>query len=133
VPPKLQVTSVTIGAPDPRALAAFYARMLDTEVAVTEPSRDGMPPEDGWAQVRTRSDRGELTLNFEYERHYEAPTWPSVTGRPQIQQHLDIYVDDLDASVGWALECGAVLAEFQPQDNVRVLFDPAGHPFCLFL
>jgi hypothetical protein len=20
---------------------------------------------------------------------------------------------------------------FQPQDNVRVLFDPAGHPFCL--
>jgi len=25
-----------------------------------------------------------------------------------------------------------VLAEFQPQDDVRVLFDPSGHPFCLF-
>jgi hypothetical protein len=27
---------------------------------------------------------------------------------------------------------GAVLAEYQPQDDVRVYLDPAGHPFCLF-
>jgi len=26
---------------------------------------------------------------------------------------------------------GARVAAFQPQDNVRVLLDPAGHPFCL--
>ncbi|MFE9031605.1 VOC family protein [Streptomyces iakyrus] len=26
---------------------------------------------------------------------------------------------------------GARLAGFQPQDDVRVLLDPAGHPFCL--
>ena len=25
------------------------------------------------------------------------------------------------------------LADFQPQDDVRVCLDPAGHPFCLFL
>jgi hypothetical protein len=24
-----------------------------------------------------------------------------------------------------------MLAEYQPQEHVRVLFDPAGHPFCL--
>jgi len=28
---------------------------------------------------------------------------------------------------------GATLADFQPQDDVRVYFDPAGHPFCLFI
>nr|WP_278254933.1 hypothetical protein [Streptomyces sp. IBTA2] len=28
---------------------------------------------------------------------------------------------------------GATPAEFQPQHDVRVLFDPAGHPFCLFV
>ena len=28
---------------------------------------------------------------------------------------------------------GATVAEFQPQDNVRVLLDPAGHPFCLYV
>jgi hypothetical protein len=27
---------------------------------------------------------------------------------------------------------GAAPAGFQPQDDVRVLLDPAGHPFCLF-
>ncbi len=47
--------------------------------------------------------------------------------------HLDLAVDDLDSSVADALELGARLAEFQPQDDVRVLLDPAGHPFCLYL
>ena len=27
---------------------------------------------------------------------------------------------------------GAVLAEHQPQTDVRVYHDPAGHPFCLW-
>jgi glyoxalase superfamily protein len=31
----------------------------------------------------------------------------------------------------WATALGATLAVAQPQDNVRVLLDPAGHPFCL--
>lgn len=42
-------------------------------------------------------------------------------------------VDDLTTTTVWAIGCGATLAEFQPQDDVRVLVDPAGHPFCLFL
>ncbi len=46
--------------------------------------------------------------------------------------HLDIEVDDLDDGVAWAIEAGATLAEHQPQDDVRVMLDPAGHPFCLF-
>ena len=46
--------------------------------------------------------------------------------------HLDIGVDDLDAGVAWAIDAGATLAEHQPQEAVRVMLDPAGHPFCLF-
>ena len=34
---------------------------------------------------------------------------------------------------GHAVACGAVLAEYQPQELVRVLLDPAGHPFCLWV
>ena len=30
-----------------------------------------------------------------------------------------------------AVELGATIADHQPQQNVRVLLDPAGHPFCL--
>ncbi|RAS69945.1 hypothetical protein C8D87_101245 [Lentzea atacamensis] len=31
------------------------------------------------------------------------------------------------------MACGAVPAGVQPQEDVRVLFDPDWHPFCLFL
>ena len=50
-----------------------------------------------------------------------------------MMMHLDVEVDDLPSAVDHALAIGATLAEFQPQDDVRVLLDPAGHPFCLFV
>jgi catechol 2,3-dioxygenase-like lactoylglutathione lyase family enzyme len=131
-PPRLDVTSVTIGAPDPRALAAFYARLLGWPVTAEEPPRPGNPPEDGWAQVRPPDGTAGPTLNFEYEIHYRRPAWPSEAGRQHITEHLDIYAEDLDAAVAWAVEAGATLAARQPQEDVRVLLDPAGHPFCLF-
>lgn len=40
---------------------------------------------------------------------------------------------DLDEAVAWALDAGATLAAFQPQDEGWVMLDPAGHPFCLFV
>jgi hypothetical protein len=46
--------------------------------------------------------------------------------------HLDIEVDDLASAVAYAQDCGAVLADYQPQAHVRVCLDPAGHPFCLY-
>jgi hypothetical protein len=45
--------------------------------------------------------------------------------------HLDVQVNDLEAAVADAESLGAELAEIQPQANVRVMFDPDGHPFCL--
>ncbi|BDZ58948.1 VOC family protein [Barrientosiimonas endolithica] len=55
------------------------------------------------------------------------------TGEAHMQLHLDIGVCDLDAAVADAQRLGARLADFQPQDDVRVLLDPAGHPFCLYV
>jgi hypothetical protein len=46
--------------------------------------------------------------------------------------HLDFEVTDLAAETARAVALGATLAQDQPQENVRVLFDPAGHPFCLY-
>jgi hypothetical protein len=59
--------------------------------------------------------------------------WPEVDGKQTKMQHLDIQVDDLDVAAAHATSVGARLADFQPQEHVRVLFDPAGHPFCLFV
>ena len=132
-PPRMDVTSVTIGAPAPRELAAFYARMLGWPIAAEEPARPGYPPEDGWAQMRPPAGQIGPRLNFEYEAEFTRPVWPSVAGEQHITEHLDIAVTDLDSSVAWALEQGAALAGYQPQDDVRVLLDPAGHPFCLYV
>ena len=101
-------------------LARFYAKH----------PRCGLPTDDpGWAQMRTDG----LTVNVEKERYWQRPVWPATPGSHTSTQHLDLRVDDLASAEAWAVECGAVASEFQPQDDVRVMLDPAGHPFCLFL
>jgi hypothetical protein len=59
--------------------------------------------------------------------------WPERPGELPKMIHLDIKVDDLDAAVAHALAAGARLPEHQPRSDLRVLLDPAAHPFCLFL
>lgn len=132
VRPQIRVTSVTVSAARPRELADFYAALTGWRVVEKDPPRDGEPPDAGWAQVRPPEGTPGPTLNFEWDRHFAAPTWPSEPGRQTASQHLDIWTEDLEGAVAWAEQCGARLAEFQPQDDVRVLFDPDGHPFCLF-
>jgi len=50
-----------------------------------------------------------------------------------MMMHLEVRVDDLERSSAHEQACGATLAAYQPQDEVRVHLDPAGHPFCLWL
>jgi catechol 2,3-dioxygenase-like lactoylglutathione lyase family enzyme len=127
--PSLRVTSVTIGCSQPHELARFYARLLDRVVTTEEPAG---PDGGGWAQIRPPEGEPGPTLNFEYERNFRRPVWPSVPGEQNASQHLDIWVDDLEAAVQWAVSLGATVAGFQPQERVRVMIDPDGHPFCLF-
>lgn len=110
-----------LGSPAPRALAAFYARLLDWKIVHDEP---------GWVMLKPPD--GGTGLSFQREPRHVPPVWPPLAGQQQMMLHLDIGVDDLDAGVAWALEGGAALADHQPQDHVRVLLDPDGHPFCLF-
>lgn len=70
---------------------------------------------------------------FQQANDYQAPVWPPLAGHQRPMLHLDFQVGDLDAAVAEALALGATEASHQPRDNVRVLFDPAGHPFCLCL
>lgn len=123
--PLVRVTSVTLGAADVPAEAGFWCRFLGEALTADEG--------DGYQQLRAHWSGGRLTLNVEREVHHADVVWPSREGEPLAQVHLDVWVDDLDAAVAWALECGARVAEVQPNpDGVRVLVDPAGHPFCLF-
>ncbi|RIQ22538.1 VOC family protein [Jiangella rhizosphaerae] len=120
--PTLELSGFVLGAPDARALAAFYRRLLGWQV------RDDQPE---W--VVLRGPAGGPTLAFQAEERFEPPVWPADGEHQQMMMHLDIRVDDLEAAVAHAVDCGARVADFQPQDHVRVCLDPAGHPFCLYV
>lgn len=84
--------------------------------------------------VRLRAPEQERPgLSFQLENGHEIPVWPPRPGTQQMQAHLDVLVDDLEAETERACGLGATLEAHQPQEDVRVLRDPHGHPFCLFL
>lgn len=120
--PRFSLTAAVLDTPDPQGLARFYQRLLGWPLRDDDPEWATPRPEDGGAG-----------LSSQREDDHVPPVWPAGPGDPRMQVHLDIEVDDLDAAVALAVEAGATVARFQPQDGVRVCLDPAGHPFCLFL
>ncbi len=126
----MRISGPTFDSANPIALAEFYERFLGWPIVHREGPQPGNPSVDGWAMLR--SPTGDQKIEVQWEPHYRAPTWPSETGEPTMMVHMDIGVENLKDSVAWALEQGARLAGHQPQEDVRVLLDPDGHPFCLF-
>lgn len=113
---------VVLDAPDARELAHFYQRLLGWRI---------LDEQSDWVTLAPSEDAG-YNLAFATEESYARPVWPSEDGEPQMSMHLDIAVDDLDEAVAHAVESGAEQASYQPQEKVRVMLDPAGHPFCLY-
>lgn len=111
-----------LGTPDPLGLGRFYAGLIGGDL--------------------DERDRGFVTLHqpgsttylaFQLEEDHRPPLWPSGPDDQQMQVHLDIGVRDVTVAVDEVTRLGASLADNQPQDDVRVMLDPAGHPFCLYL
>lgn len=57
--------------------------------------------------VMLRAPGGGAGLSFQLEPLHVPPSWPAQGEAGQMQMHLDIGVDDLDASVQRAVERGA--------------------------
>lgn len=119
--PSIELRSVVLDAPDVAALGAFYERLT------------------GWSATSAGSDWHRLApvgggtgIAIQLEPAFVRPTWPSDASHQQMQLHLDLIVDDLAAAAEHATAVGGVLADFQPEDDLRVFLDPVGHPFCLF-
>jgi hypothetical protein len=111
-----QLHSVVIDAPDPHALATFYADLLGMEVK-------GAPGDD-WVVASGAGHR----LAFQEAPDLKPPDWPDPE-RPQ-QFHLDVFVHDIDEAEPQALALGARRLPGEGGD-FRVYADPVGHPFCL--
>jgi catechol 2,3-dioxygenase-like lactoylglutathione lyase family enzyme len=111
-----------IESSDPQALAAFYSRLLGWPIIEEGPQVAVLrPPQEG------------IFLVFQLAEDYVAPRWPTVPSEQRPMMHFDFEVEHLERAVNDAVSMGARLADVQPKENVRVMFDPDGHPFCLCL
>ncbi|MFC0627718.1 VOC family protein [Kribbella deserti] len=112
---------VVLDAPDVGVLARFYSELRGWPI---------------WKQDENDAalDLGEGVAYLSIQRNpdYVRPVWPAEKGSQQMMLHLDFQVTDLAGETARAVALGAELPEFQPQEDVRVLLDPAGHPFCLY-
>jgi catechol 2,3-dioxygenase-like lactoylglutathione lyase family enzyme len=130
----MQVTGPVLNAPDVTALTRFYEQLLGWDVEELYGPRPGKPPGDGWSRLRPPDKSTKIEI--QWEEHYTRPVWPGAPDTQGMQMHLDVWVEDVAAGVAWAIECGATEAEHQPAtrdpSRLRVILDPAGHPFCLW-
>jgi predicted enzyme related to lactoylglutathione lyase len=110
---------LTLDSSDARRDAQFWSAVLGWDVAHAQ---------DEYAML---SGPGGVAIGFGSVPDYEPPKWPNPHGSKQF--HLDLAVDDLDASAVKCVELGATLPAEQPGETWRVLLDPSGHPFCLTL
>ena len=108
---------------DPATTRAFYGELLGWEVTGGEDKNDSAAISPG---------EGVAYIGFETIPDYVPPVWPGKPGKQAQMLHLSFQVSDLDAAIEHALELGARLAGYQPQERTKVLLDPDGHPFCLY-
>lgn len=106
-------------------VVAFYRDMLGLQIT---------DDEGRWAKLR--NPHGAMDINVQAEDWYAPPIWPESVPAQTKMMHFEVQVDDVETSVARAVALGAREAPQQPADRdpttLRVMLDPAGHPFCLW-
>jgi predicted enzyme related to lactoylglutathione lyase len=115
---RITQTVTVFDAADLPAESSFWSEVLGGTVEA----------EDDWHTIHVD---GRPQLAVQLAPGHVAPEWPS--GAPQ-QMHIDLYVEDIEASHREVIDLGARLlqgAEMSRPRGFQVYADPAGHPFCL--
>lgn len=129
-----QLLHTAVDTTDVRGLAEFYRQLLGLEYRPgDEPSAEG-PDDVGWLVLVDPT--GSRRLAFQLVEHLERTTWPS--HEVPMQMHLDFTVssvEELHRQRARAESLGAelLLDRTDSDEELFVLADPSGHPFCIFL
>lgn len=121
---KIKMYSFTLDCKEPHELARFYAALLKWEIMFID---------EEWVCVYAPGTNQGTYPNILFQRNseYNPPVWPEEPEAQQQMAHIDFAVNDLEKAVQHAIHCGATIADKQFSNDWRVMFDPAGHPFCL--
>ena len=123
---KIKMYSFTMDCKEPHELGKFYAALLAWEIGFED-------EEYAWVYAPGTQQGAYPCILFQRNPEYKPPVWPDEPEAQQQMAHVDVAVNDLEKAVRHAIHCGATVADTQFSDGWRVMFDPAGHPFCLCL
>jgi predicted enzyme related to lactoylglutathione lyase len=128
--PQMRMSGPVLDAADVGELTRFYNEFLGW------PIQDSAGDPMLWSVLRPEDPAAGSKIEIQHEAHFVRPVWPGAADGPGMQIHLDFWVEGLEAGVAWCLECGGEQAASQPEgrdlNRLRVMLDPAGHPFCLW-
>ena len=120
----IKMYAVMLDCRDTQELAKFYTELLGWVIAFSNDEYTVIAPEG--------ANQGSYPcISFQLNSDYQPPTWPEKEGAQQQMIHLDFAVNDLAKSVEYAVDCGATISQTQYSDDWKVMYDPAGHTFCL--
>jgi catechol 2,3-dioxygenase-like lactoylglutathione lyase family enzyme len=129
----LTLGGICLDCRDAEEMARFYGAVFGWEVTARddEETRQGG---SGW--ICMSGPPGGPSVSFQAEDWYEPPVWPERPGLPSKMLHFEVDAGgDLEAAVELVVRAGGRVAPHQPADRdparLRVMLDPAGHPFCL--
>lgn len=118
---EVKLAGVTLDARDPKALMKFYSELLGWEINYES---------EGYCSLAAPG--GGTALGAQLVETFKKPVWPPAEGCADTAEHCDFQVTDREAAVALSLKLGASRAEQQFIENLTVMIDPEGHPYCLF-
>ncbi len=121
---KIKMSAFTLDCKYPHELAKFYAVLLKWEIPFYD---------EDYAIVGAPGTKKGAYPGITLQRNpeYKPPVWSEEPQAQQQMAHIDFAVNDLEKAVQYAIQCGAIIADKQFSGRWTVMFDPAGHPFCL--
>jgi catechol 2,3-dioxygenase-like lactoylglutathione lyase family enzyme len=128
-----EIRQVVLDCTDARALAEFYRQLLG--LRYREGDEDPGQLEKDWLVLRGPNRNSGVA--FQQVDELRQSTWPD-PATPQ-QLHLDMTVrsfEDLEAQHERVLSLGGRLLydrSDDPEEQLRVYADPAGHSFCIIV
>ena len=127
---RFEWAGVCLDCSDAEEMARFYGDLFGWTVTARD-APDTRAGGSGW--IAMSGPEGGPAVSFQAEMWYEPPVWPEEPARLTKMMHFEVGVADLEAAVERVVAAGGRLAPRQPdgRDDIRVVLDPAGHPFCL--
>ncbi|QYG95740.1 VOC family protein [Iamia sp. SCSIO 61187] len=122
---------------DARVLAEFYRQLLGYQYRAGDEPPPAEEPDPQGRDWLVLTGPGGQRLAFQQVDEVAEPTWPDAAVPQQL--HLDMGVrtaEELRRQHDRALALGARLLRDRsddPDEELYVYADPAGHPFCIFV